>query len=72
VAEMPGMKISLDAAMRARDVSQPTAADERAAAELGSDGSAVASPPGEPAPSRRPRRWPRPGQGSTGNSPDSS
>ncbi len=32
---MPGMKISLDAAMRARDVSQPTAADEAAAASLG-------------------------------------
>jgi hypothetical protein len=73
VAEMPGMKISLDAAMRARDVSQPTAVDESAAAELGNDGPPAASPPGNvPGPTRQPRRWPLPGQGSAGSSPDSS
>jgi hypothetical protein len=76
VAEMPGMKISLDAAMRARDVSRPTGPDETAAAELGSDSAReVASPPAElPGQNRRPRprARPRPGHGSAGSSPDSS
>jgi hypothetical protein len=43
---MPGMKISVDAAMRARDVSQPTAADEVAAASLTAPGD-KAQPPGQ-------------------------
>jgi hypothetical protein len=68
------MKISLDAAMRARDVSQPTAADEIAAAEPAGDSRGeVASSPGQSRrPRPRPHGRPRPGHGSAGNSPDSS
>jgi hypothetical protein len=70
------MKISLDAAMRARDVSAPTAADETAAADLSIDSRPqVASPPADPpGQSRQPRARPRPrpGYGSAGSSPDAS
>ena len=72
VAEMPGMKISLDAAMRARDVSQPTAVDDIAATELGSDGPEEAASLQRPARPPRPRGRSRPGHGSAGSSPDSS
>ena len=74
VTEMPGMKISLDAAMRARDVSTSTAADETAAAQAGSASrTKAASPPSDlPGHSRWPRPRPRPGHGSAGSSPDSS
>lgn len=72
VTEMPGMKISLDAAMRARDVSAPAAADETVAAQAGSASrSQAATPPSNlPGYSRRPR--PRPGHGSAGRFPDAS
>jgi hypothetical protein len=76
VAEMPGMKISLDAAMRARDVSSPTMADEAAAAQLGCDGRGEeAGLPGDlPGQSRRlrPHGRHRPGYGSAGSSSESS
>jgi hypothetical protein len=83
VTEMPGMKISLNAAMRARDVSQPTAVDEMAAAQPGTDSRTQAGslPSDRPEQSRRPeqnrrlpraRGRPRPRYGSAGSSPDSS
>ncbi|MGH3302416.1 MAG: hypothetical protein ACRDOK_12175 [Streptosporangiaceae bacterium] len=72
---MPGMKISLDAAMRARDVSEPSAAHEEAAAGLAEAQDRAQSPGRAP---KRPRSapgdgasYPR-GEGSAGSSPDSS
>ncbi|HXW88025.1 MAG TPA: hypothetical protein VEJ42_07180 [Streptosporangiaceae bacterium] len=59
---MPGMKISLDAAMRARDVSQPTAGDEAAADKL-AEPTARAQPAGRGRPPEVPGggggTWPR-------------
>jgi hypothetical protein len=70
------MKISLDAAMRARDVSQPTAVDEVAAAEQGSEDRREAPGSARDLPGQshrpRPRSQPRPGHGSAGSSSDSS
>jgi hypothetical protein len=62
---MPGMKISLDAAMRARDVSRPTTADEADAERIPSE---LTTRPGQPAKSAedrdarpdKPRGLPRP------------
>lgn len=61
---MRGMKITVDAAMRARDVSRPRAEHEakaRAAEEAGEAGQAdqVPAEPARPAPGNAPR----PGQG---------
>ncbi|MGD0933953.1 MAG: hypothetical protein ABR922_05195 [Streptosporangiaceae bacterium] len=48
---MPGMKVTLSAAMRARDVSRPTAEDQEAAEEA----AAQASTPSRPGPAARTR-----------------
>jgi hypothetical protein len=48
---MPGMKVTLSAAMRARDVSRPTAEDQEAAEEA----AAQASAPLRPGPAARTR-----------------
>jgi hypothetical protein len=68
---MAGMKITVDAAMRARDVSRPTGLQEEAA-EAGPDPVRPARPA---RPARPPRRGPRAGepaadQGSGGSTPD--
>jgi hypothetical protein len=52
---MSGMKISLDAAMRARDVSRPTADDEADAEHIPSAPPARPEPPGNPAEDRAAR-----------------
>jgi hypothetical protein len=51
---MPGMKVTLSAAMRARDVSRPQAEHEQAARE-------AAERAGAPRPARAPRRSPAAG-----------
>jgi hypothetical protein len=61
---MRGMKITVDAAMRARDVSRPRAEDEALAhaaenAEVAGDAGAKPAEPARPVPGNAPR----PGQG---------
>ena len=55
---MPGMKISLDAAMRARDVSQPEAADRAKAEALADAGWSSGSDGARSSDRRRPARPP--------------
>ena len=56
---MPGMKITLNAAMRARDVSRPRPEQEAAAEQAANDQPSARPRPPRPEPSDRHRRPPR-------------
>ena len=58
---MPGMKITLSAAMRARDVSRPAVSEDLARAEADAGDRRTSRPVPKPAPGRAPAEAPGPG-----------